>query len=201
MEMQKVDIRSSLTRYLVEVEGISPYSQSRAHGVPRGAKETPDKHEERTWRGRMHTNDEGYVVIPGASFKNCLAEAAKYLSKQIPGRGKSTYTKHFESGVMIMDEIVLPLLAEEARGERLFVPSDGTRGSGNRVWKVFPFIPAGWKGRIQIIVTDDVITQDILLEHLCEAGNIIGIGRFRPRRNGYYGRFRVTAIGRMADGS
>jgi hypothetical protein len=42
------------------------------------------------------------------AFKNCLAEIAKYLSLQIPGKGKTTYTKHFEAGVMVLDGLALP---------------------------------------------------------------------------------------------
>jgi hypothetical protein len=30
--------------------------------------------------------------------------------------------------------------------------------------------------------------------HLHEAGKFIGIGRFRPRNNGFYGRFDVLGV-------
>ena len=30
--------------------------------------------------------------------------------------------------------------------------------------------------------------------HLKEAGQFIGLGRFRPRKNGYYGRFEIVSI-------
>ena len=39
---------------------------------------------------------------------------------------------------------------------------------------------------------DDKMT---VFEHvLNQMGNIIGVGRFRPRNNGYYGRFVVESI-------
>jgi hypothetical protein len=81
---------------IATLESISPYSQSRFHNVPREDKETADDHERRTWRERLHVNKDGFVFIPPMSFKNMLSEAAKYLSMQVPGKGKSTYTNLFE---------------------------------------------------------------------------------------------------------
>jgi len=127
------------------------------------------------------------------AFKNCLSEAAKFLSVQIQGKGKATYTKHFEAGVLVMDALELPLKKEEVQGEWLFVPSDGKRGGGSRVMKCFPFIP-NWKGEVKFYILDETITKDVFQKHLKEAGNFIGIGRFRPRNNGFYGRFKVVGL-------
>src|SRR5262245_66011200 len=80
-----------------ELEGISPYSQSKHHITPKKERELPKDYEERTWRERLHVNKDGYVFIPPMAFKNCIAEIAKFLGVQIPGKGKSTYTKHFEA--------------------------------------------------------------------------------------------------------
>lgn len=178
--------------YRAEIVGTSPYSQSRHYVVDRLDKEGPDAYEKRTWRNRMHVDEKGDVFIPPMAFKNCLSEAAKFLGIQIKGKGKSTYTKHFEAGIMMMDPIALGLAANDVQGETLFVPADGRRGSGKRVDRTFPFIPSGWKGALLIYVIDETVTADVLIEHLEQAGKLIGIGRFRPRNNGYYGRFRVA---------
>jgi hypothetical protein len=34
----------------------------------------------------------------------------------------------------------------------------------------------------------------VFAEHLREAGNFIGVGRFRPEKGGYYGRYKVNGI-------
>jgi hypothetical protein len=141
----------------------------------------------------LHVNKDGAVYIPPMAFKNCLAEAAKFLAQQIPGKGKATYTKHLEAGVLITDPVVLPLRKEDVPGEWLFLPSDGKRGSGSRVDKCYPLIEE-WEGSIPIYVLDEIVTKDVLLQHLDAAGKFIGIGRFRPRNNGFYGRFRVTEL-------
>lgn len=177
------------------LEGISPYSQSRYHGIPRDEKETADDHEKRTWRERLHVNQEGLVFIPPMSFKNMLSESAKYLSMQIPGKGKATYTKHFEAGILCMDPVVLPLRKDDVAGEWYYVPSDGKRGgSGSkRVFRCFPVIPQ-WTADVIFHVLDETVKESVFLKHLEEGGKFIGIGRFRPRNNGFYGRFAVKNL-------
>lgn len=179
--------------YRVEFHGISPYSQSRHYSDPPLEKEAKDAYERRTWRSRMHRSESGRVVIPPMSFKNCLAEAAKFLGIQIPGKGKSTYTKHFEAGIMVLDGVELDVRCDDVPGEELFVPASGIRGDGKRVTKIFPRIDH-WGGAFDVHVLDEVITKSVLERHLAEAGNLIGIGRFRPRNNGFYGRFRVDSV-------
>lgn len=179
--------------YKAKIKGISPYSSSRHYTDDKLSKELPKDYEARTWRSRLHVDENGMVFIPPMAFKNCLSEAAKFISIQIPGKGKATYTKHFEAGVLVMDPIPLGVKAEEVSGEWLFVPADGKRGSGKRVEKCFPIIPE-WGGELIIHVLDETITKDVLQKHLEEAGKFIGVGRFRPRNNGFYGRFIVESL-------
>lgn len=178
---------------IVTLESTSPYSQSRHYEVEKGSKESPADYESRTWRERLHVSEDGHVLIPPMSFKNCLSEAAKFLSVQIPGKGKSTYTKHIEAGVLVTEPVKLPVKAAEVDGEWLFVPADGKRGSGKRVKKCFPVIPK-WSGQVVFYILDETVTQDVFRQHLEEAGKFIGIGRFRPRNNGFYGRFKVVDV-------
>lgn len=175
------------------LSSISAYSQSKAHFTEKNDKEIPKDYEERTWKERLHVDENEMVFIPPMAVKNCLSECAKFLSIQIPGKGKATYTKHFEAGILIQDPIPLNIKKADVEGEWLFVPSDGKRGGGKRVAKCFPIIPQ-WSGEINIYILDPTITKDVFEEHLKEAGNFIGIGRFRPRNNGYYGRFKVDKV-------
>jgi len=182
--------------YIAHLKSKSPYSQSKHYDegdAPRLEKESNDAYERRTWRHRMHVTADGHVQIPAMAIKNCLSEAAKFLSLGIKGKGKSTYTKHIEAGVMTTQPIVLPLLAADVDGEPLFVPSDGRRGGGTRVTRVFPLIRE-WEGEIPILVMDETVTEEVLRLHLIEGGKLIGIGRFRPRNNGFYGRFSLVDL-------
>lgn len=191
-----------MKKVIVSLKSTAPYEQSKHYDVPKLEKESSADYEERTWRNRLHCDKyledgaidpEGTVVIPPMAFKNCLSEAAKYLSMQIPGKGKSTYTKHFEAGVMVLDPVPLGVKVKNVAPLRLFVPADGKRGSGKRVKKTFPVIPS-WQADVVFYVLDETITETIFRTHIEEAGKFIGIGSFRPRNNGFYGRFEVLKI-------
>jgi len=176
-----------------KIKGISPYSQSSFYKCDKLEKESAADFEASTWRERLHVDDKENVFIPPMAFKNCLSEAAKYLSIQIPGKGKSTYTKHFEAGVLVIEPMILAVKKSEVQGEWLFVPADGRRGGSKRVEKCFPVIHK-WEGEIEFMIVDETVTRDVFRKVLDEAGRFIGIGRFRPRNNGYYGRFIVEAM-------
>ena len=182
-----------MKKAICTLRSLSPYSQSKHYTVPKLEKEIPKDYEIRTWRERLHVTEEGQVFIPPTAFKNCLSEAAKYLSMQIPGKGKNLYTKHFEAGVMVAEPLLLPIKKDEVEGEWLFLPADGKRGSGKRVDKCYPRIPK-WEGQVEFLILDETITKDPFLEHIEGAGSFIGIGRFRPRNNGFYGRFEVVKV-------
>ena len=177
------------------LKSASVYSQSRPYQVEKKPRETPADYEKRTWRERMHLSEKnpGYIVIPAMQFKNSLAECAKYMSQQIPGKGKATYTKHFEAGVIIMDSMELDIKADDVKGETVFVPSSGKRGDGNRVYKCFPKINE-WSGVVNFTIFDHTVTEEVFKTHIAQAGQFIGIGRWRPRNNGMYGRFTVDKV-------
>lgn len=174
-----------------KLESVSPYSQSRVIQSSKEKKELDKDYEARVWRERCHTAENGHIIIPPMQFCNSLKEAAKYLNLQVPGQGKRTYTKNFEAGVLVNEPVMLPEIADKVKGEWLFVPSDGRRGGGRRVMKCFPVIQH-WVGTVTYWIVDDLITEDVFLEVLKTSGQLIGIGRFRPRNLGYYGRFKVN---------
>ena len=198
-----------MRQIIATLKSVSPYSQSRFHNTPKLEKEGNDDYEKRTWRERVHVNDDGFIFIPPMAFKNCLSECAKYLSMQIPGKGKQTYTKHFEAGVLVTEPLVLPVRKEEVAGmvvtagqtpgpecmigEWFYVPAQGDRGGKKRVWRCFPMIPS-WQGDVIFYVLVDTITEKVFRYHLEQSGKFIGIGRFRPRNNGFYGRFEVIDL-------
>lgn len=180
---------------IAHLESTSPFSQSRHYTdeVPRLNKELDGDYEKRTWRNRMHVNKQGHVVIPGPYFANCLKTAAKRLKLPVPGKGRLEFTKYFEAGVMCTDGITLPIKAEEAPCEMLFVPSDGRPGGGKRVTKFFPRIDE-WSGKVTFYILDDTIKEHVFRQVLVSAGMLVGVGRFRPENRGFYGRFEVKSI-------
>lgn len=186
------------------LQGVSPYSQSRIFIEPRQRDEDHDMFRQRTWRMHMHVKD-GQVFIPPTAIKNCLDEAAKHLGIQVPGRGKKTYTKSFESGVLCVDPLMMfkgqpptPIRADEVQSETLFLNADGKRGGNVRVWKTYPYIGEGWTAKATFHIIDEALLNKhsdecTVFEYvLRQAGGFVGLGRFRPFMRGFYGRFEVA---------
>jgi hypothetical protein len=52
---------------------------------------------------------------------------------------------------------------------------------------------------VKFYVGDEIITESVFREHLIAAGKFIGLGRWRARNNGLYGRFLVESIDETAE--
>jgi hypothetical protein len=186
---------------IARLKSLSPYSQSKHYVAEKLQGEGFDDYYRRTWRNHLHAEPNGATFIPPSAFKNCLSDAAKFMSISIPGKGKATYTKNFEAGVLVIKPMPLGVHRDQVECEELFLPSDGKRGGQKRVMKYYPFFPS-WNGEVEFTILDETVLQSwiadkqkTVFEHVLEgAGQFIGIGRYRPRMNGWYGRFKVEDI-------
>lgn len=183
------------------LKSASPYSQSAPIRAEKNDGENDRDFEKRAWIDRAHIAADGTVFIPPLAFKNALSEAAYFAPQQIPGMGKTRYTKHIEAGVLVPEAVPLQIrnghglqmaTRDDVKPEWLYVPSDGKRGGSKRVWKCFPLFPE-WEAIVTFYLLDDTVTNDIFEYYLDKAGMFIGIGRSRPRNNGFYGRFSVVS--------
>jgi hypothetical protein len=195
----------------VVLRGVSPYSPSRAFQTEKPKKQDHDEFDERHWRERAHVDAKDRVAIPCQAFYLALLAAAMQNGEKIPGRGNKTYTESFTSGVFVEpdnddDGDMLTITAQngkpvplpEVRMEKLYLPSDGepafrARGASKRVWRRFPYVPAGWSVSLKFTVLSPNITKEVFFRHLRDSGLFVGVGRFRPANRGRYGRFFVEA--------
>lgn len=176
-----------------KIQGITPFGYSR--WIDPHLKQEKESHEDfdrRIWPEKIHADASGEAYIPPMAFKQALDEASRYLAMKVPGRGKTTYTKHFKSGVLCTKPVMLGIRKDEIKSEQLLMNSDGVRGSGKRVPRIFPVVPS-WSGEVEFAILDDIITEEIFVRVLREAGQLIGVGRFRPQNGGYYGRFVIAS--------
>lgn len=182
------------------IEGTSPYTYGAPVPDSKNTGEPHDAYEQRTWRQRAHKDADGFAFVPPMALKNCLDSVAQYLSESVPGKGTSKFTKHFVSGTMVFNPMVLhdasgkPIKADDLEPYPIFVPSGGDRGGGKRVWRTYPLAKAGWTIHAAIYVMDPIITAERMEEYLKKAGLYIGLGSFRPQNRGYHGRFSVTSF-------
>ena len=175
------------------LKSISPYSPSRFHDSPKLDREAPDAYDLRTWKEHGHYTKDGNMFSPPMGFKYGLDRAAQMLGIKVKGKGQSTYSKFFVSGVMCIEGPVLPITRETVECEKIYAHANGKRGSGTRVWRRFPKI-SEWSAYVQFHVLANEIEEDMFREHLVQAGSFVGIGRFRPENGGYFGRYSVEDI-------
>ena len=177
----------------ITLKSLSPYAQSRYHDTPKLEREQPDAWEARTWENKAHFGADGMVFIPPMALAITIKEACKFLNIKIPGRRNETWTKHFESGVLVTTPMSLGVNIKDVKKSVIRCSSDGTVGGKSKVTRYFPTIDE-WKGSAEVVILDDMITPEIFSEVLVTAGNLIGMGAFRVRNRGYFGRFEVVSI-------
>jgi hypothetical protein len=162
--------------------------------------ETHEQREDRTWKGRAHVTHDGKLCIPAMSVHRSLCAAARWLSMKVPGGGQKTFSKRFESGILcnvpnfVVERNGKPLTLDDIDECPLFVPSDGKRGSGKRVWRKFPRVMPTWSICGAVLVTDGAITEDVFLRHLKCAGLHDGLGSMRIGTGGPNGMFEVDGF-------
>lgn len=180
----------------VTISSITPMSQSRQHDEPKLEGESHDAYDKRTWRHKLNVaqrDGKNTIVIPAHGLHQAIAAAAKYSKRQIPGQGKATWTAKFTAGITLLEDPSIGVDPEKVDGVTISANADGVRGSGKRVPRKFPIIPA-WSATFDVLVLDPIITQEIFTEMLEMAGMFIGIGRFRPEKGGTNGRFKIDNI-------
>ena len=184
--------------YTVEINGVSDFMFGKHPHSKKQSNETHDQYTERVWREQVHHHN-GECFIQPFAFKNALESAARWLSMGIPGEGKKTFTKRFQSGVIIVDRMMLmsgkgrAITIDDVEPVWIFAPSDGKRGSGKRVWRIFPTVHE-WKTTVKVVVLDDKIDKDVLEAHCEAAGSFVGLGSMRVENSGINGRFEVVKI-------
>jgi len=178
----------------VTLENLSPLSMSRQHDDPKLEGESHGDYDARTWRSKMHVSN-GSVVIPLAAMFSSIVEGCKYSGKQIPGKGKSTWTQKFASGIMLTDDIRINIDPATVNCVIINANADGVRGSGKRVTRRFPSIPR-WEATFDVHILDPIITKDVFAEMVEIAGLFIGIGQGRPgmKSPAGNGRFKLVKL-------
>lgn len=177
-----------------KIKSDAPYSPSRAFQSERGPSETHEAFDRRCYKEHALTDANGTILIPGVAFKKALHEAAKFLGRKIPGKRGATWTKHFQSGILVLNDVSTGVNVDDADAVDVYCHSDGKPGGNSgRVWRRFPAVNQ-WSAEVRFAVIDDTITNDEFEFTLEKAGLLIGVGRWRPANGGMNGRFVVESV-------
>lgn len=187
----------SLIVATVTLESLTPYSQSRKHDELRLEGESADDYNRRTWRAQQLVEN-NTVHIAASGIHQAMVSAARYSKRQIPGQGKATWTKKFESGIALFTNVDLGVDPATVDYIDIYANADGMRGSGKRVMRRFPIIPK-WTATFDVHILDPIITEEVFSETMEQTGMYVGIGRYRPEKGGTNGRFRLAKLVWQAD--
>lgn len=185
-----------ITTAVVTLQGVTPYSPSRNYHaeVPKLKDEAADAYDERTWRNHAHVNPKGHIYIPGECFAWSIKAMSKRRSDRIPGKNQKTYTAAFDP-IEVIGDCATSAIKGTVRMEAFMANSDGKRGGGSRVLRRFPIVDAPqWSGEITFLMWDVRIPEAVFRETLEDAGLLIGVGRRRPEKLGFFGRYQVTSL-------
>lgn len=181
-----------MLKVTAQLRSASPLCYGKVVQEPKLKNENHDSYDKRVWQLKSHHDDDG-LYIPANAIKNMLYNTAKFLSETVPGRGKATFTKNFEVGIMAYDKVLLNKSLDDLEQLVLHVPADGKKGGTTRVWKTFPIVKE-WSAACTFYVVDQLLIDNIakVEDYLNFGGKFIGLLTFRPRQGGEYGRFEVT---------
>lgn len=190
---------------VVMVEGLEPGLMTHQFPIekpPSAPKEpTDDWFREEAGRGlyMLDPPREGAMYgLPAIAFRSAMSAAAK-------GSGHKKL-----NGVNVLRVVRIPLQPDEllpiqtdacreptgpglievpeqpywARVSRVVISKAAVR-------KARPLFPAGWRVAVPIECHSDIAEQD-LVALLNRAGDCIGVGDYRPERQGWFGRFKVV---------
>lgn len=158
--------------------------------------ESIDDFEKSRWRERMWTDEDGTPMLPRLAINNCFTEGAKALQMKVPNRGRVQFGGVFAKCLLPPDKHVrLGVEIKDVQPITMFVPSNGKKGGGNRVNKIFAQIE-NWKATFEVVALDNAITKDVLQTVANYSGNCIALGAMRPGSNncGQCGRFDVLSV-------
>jgi len=184
-----------------QVTGISDLMFGRPVLEAKKDGETHAMKEERLWQRKVPVADDGQCCLNPFCVTNSLVAAAKWLGRKVDG--KSGFTGRFQKGTTPGSKVLLykpdgkkllSVTIADIDPVLLFVPSDGKRGTGTRVERIFPTLHPEWIARGDVYIWDGKITEQQFRDHLEAVGKFVGWGSMRVENGGINGRFQVDEV-------
>lgn len=148
-------------------------------------KQTPKvpKDPEAEFKACLYEIEDGVYGFPADAFKQATVGAARFYGKAVSMTGLKQFV--FMHGVPSADRALVPIEGEPTMRE------DVVRvGRGGTELRYRPsFFP--WRCDLKVTFFSSVITQESVLSLIDAGGLAVGIGDWRPERDGTFGTFQV----------
>lgn len=179
---------------------MNPMDDHTLQCLATGQKPNPkakDRNEKEIAEEKIYRNTEGVMCIPQTWLWAALSHAGRQIGY---GGGKAK--------VATADSTKLP---EFLTFSRMEFPFEGADAEGNIPWEpnlmrgvntstegatgiVRPLIKPGWKAIVTVEFNATKMPVDTLVELFGKAGEIAGLGDFRPQKRGPFGTFTVETV-------
>jgi hypothetical protein len=116
-------------------------------------------------------------------IKSAFIDAIRCFGKQNLKRK----LKYFETDILVPESMSLMI-----HKNSVDIKKDQISFNNGNI-RYFPKIEE-WSGTVKFLILNEIITRDVFKKCLKDTGDIVGVGRFRPKMNGYYGRFDAEIL-------
>lgn len=133
--------------------------------------------------GGLYVNKEGRPIIPGILVESAIINGAK----------KDKNGGVFKSGVFCEGDFLLkykgPATAEALEKDASFRLTCGVKVGQARIMRTRPMF-SEWSVEVVVTYMPDVVDKDMVIQAIKKAGELVGLGDWRPR----FGRFDVEIV-------
>lgn len=196
---RKPDTESGIWRVEFWIQGNTGLTWGRKAPEERRDDESHDAFDERTVLSRVRLDKNRNLAISAEGIKRAILVGGTRLQMKVPGGGgKQTFKARLQAGLLMIEDSFTvfkadgkPATLDDIVVETIYVPSDPSKPKGGRVNRRFPKLYGSWSARCQYLLTDEAISEDVLLRHIKAAGVFDGIGTFRVGVGQTHGLFAL----------
>jgi hypothetical protein len=136
----------------------------------------PVQYEREHFREKAYTDATGQLVIPARAIKKMLIEACKFYPKKPKGTNFKSFGPFIQAASIIPTDAPLGLTLKDLQPITLVVNLDPGKGPrGPRGPRTRPMVPLAWKTAVDLIVFDQILTEDALAEIAERGGKQVGV--------------------------
>jgi hypothetical protein len=175
----------------VEIEGTAPllfhrWNCEAVEEKSKAAKGSKAKKSDNV-ESYVYRNEKGEIALPGEYLRMSCIWAAKF--RQDPRSPRKSAMDLYKAGLIVENELSDLTLGGKRLKDWSYLDQRRVVVQRNGITRQRPAIEKGWKATFRFLVlTPQYISPHDLQTVLVQAGQLVGVGDFRPT----YGRFHVT---------
>src|SRR4030095_12018377 len=166
-------------RYALTFEGVSPLIMNNNTGLLDGVDKgrDPAAWEREHFRERCYLDTDGrQLVIPARAQKKAFVQATRFMVRKPKGVSFKSYGPFIEAAAIVPHDALLDVSITDVIPFTMVVNLDPSKGTkGPRGPRTRPMVPLPWTATSELIVFDQILSEDVLQEIAERAGKQVGL--------------------------